>query len=599
MKFGDKTAVGIDISQDRISIVLLKNGKDGPELVKSAVAPVPEGAVKDGNIADAVLLSRAIRELKVRNRMLRTKRAAVSLFAKPVVTQIIDMPKQVPSNIRQFVDNEVKHCVALPSRDIALDFCGIGSTRRTADKRVLAVAAESARMVELVRVCSRAGFSVEAIEPPLLAYLRAIYEQRVIGKSGWNVLVAMLRGTALTLCVLKNGSVDFIRAKEFTSSAQEESQDACPAFGKAWDAKVEECQDCAEVYPDEYDECKKLTLERRDDSDDLNIWLADELSEVLRFYDIEVPENTGKWEITLFVDSPLRLDSGQASSPRVDAAPPLLSSDRKTRGPRGLEECLKSKIQSVLRSGSRFAAAAANDETGHLQVRTTEDAYMDTPLGGSAAGKDKQPSPVAVGLAMNLLTAQRDDVRINLVPPQVVRVREVKRDALIAANAVAVMLLIMVLTIHAFDFMIERINRSAVAKKQLTTGQDTEVMLEQHQRLDAKLKILTARLDRIAQISASHRDVNWAEVFDDIRKATPASVRITGLSCQDGARMLIDGLALSNEAFNSFVNSLEKSNNIASVVLLEARKQDGQNGLIVYQLSCKFGIRSGKVDNVG
>jgi Tfp pilus assembly protein PilN len=561
MKFGDKTAVGIDISQERISIVLLKNGKNGPELVKSAVAPVPKGAVKDGNIADAVLLSRAIRELKRRNRMLRTKRAAVSLFAKPVVTQIIDMPKQVPLNIRQFVDNEVKHCVALPSRDIAFDFCGIGSTRRTADKRVLAVAAESARMVELARVCSRAGFSVEVIEPPLLAYLRAVYAQKVVGKGGCNVLIAVLRGAGstlrqssvqasspqavLTLCVLKNGAVDFIRTKEMAESSA--------------------------------------------GSDDLNCWLAEELSEVVRFYDIEVPENTGKWEITLFVDSTLRLDSGQASSPRVEAA----------QSPRGIEESLKSKIQSVLHSSSRFAAATAKDETGHLQVRTIEDAYIDTPLGGSAAGKDKLPSPVAVGLAMNLLTAQRGDVRINLVPPQVVRVREAKRDALIVANAVAVMLLIMLLTIHAFDLMIEKINRSAVAKKQLTTGQDTEVMLEQHQQLDAKLKILTARLDRIVQISASHRDVNWAEVFDDIRKATPGSVRITGLSCQDGARMLIDGLALSNEAVNSFVNSLEKSNNIVSVVLLETRKQDGQSGFIVYQLSCKLGIRSGKVGNVG
>jgi len=524
----DKTAAGIDISQDRISIVLLKNGKNGPELVKSAVAPMPEGAVKDGNIADAVLLSKAIRELKRRNGMLRTKRAAVSLFAKPVVVQIIDMPKQVPSNIRQFVHNEVKHCVALPSRDIALDFCGIGSTGRTAgstsspqaDKRVLAVAAESARMVELARVCSRAGFSVEVIEPPLLAYLRAIYSQKVIGKGGCNVLIAMLRGAVLTLCVLKNGSVDFIRTKEIPGSST--------------------------------------------DSVDLNRRLAEELSDVVRFYDIEGPENTGKWETTLFVDS--------TSSPRVDAA----------QSPRGIEECLKSKIQ-----------------TGRLQVRTIEDAYMDTPLGGSAAGKDKLPSPVAVGLAMELLTAQRDDVRINLVPSQIMRVREVKRDALIAANIVAAMLLIMVLAIYGFALMVERATRSTVAKKQLIAGQDTEVMVGQHQQLDARLKVLSSRLDSLAQISASHRDVNWAEVFEDIRKATPASVRITGLSCGDGSRVQIEGLAMSNEAVSLFVDLLEKSHNIASVVLLETRKQDGQSGLITYQLSCKLGTGRGKVHNVG
>ena len=57
MKFAEKTVAGIDITQERISIVLLKYGKNGPKLVKSAVVPVPAGAVKDGNIVDAALLA--------------------------------------------------------------------------------------------------------------------------------------------------------------------------------------------------------------------------------------------------------------------------------------------------------------------------------------------------------------------------------------------------------------------------------------------------------------------------------------------------------------------------------------------------------------
>ena len=50
MRFAEQTVAGIDISQESISIVLLKNGKNGPKLVKSAVAPMPAGAVKDGGI---------------------------------------------------------------------------------------------------------------------------------------------------------------------------------------------------------------------------------------------------------------------------------------------------------------------------------------------------------------------------------------------------------------------------------------------------------------------------------------------------------------------------------------------------------------------
>jgi len=92
-------------------------------------------------------------------------------------------------------------------------------------------------------------------------------------------------------------------------------------------------------------------------------------------------------------------------------------------------------------------------------------------------------------------------------------------------------------------------------------------------------------------------DVNWADLLGEIRMATPSSVRITGLSSQDGSRVMIEGLAMSNEAVNLFVNLLEKSHGIASVALLEAREQDGQGRFIVYQLSCKLGIRRGKVDN--
>jgi Tfp pilus assembly protein PilN len=516
MKLSKGTAAGIDISQDRISIVLLRSGKNGPELLKSVSVPMPDGAVEDGNIKDAALLSKTIRELKRRNG-LRTNRAAVSLFARPAVVQLLDMPQQAPTNIRQFVNSEIKNCVVLPSRDVAIDFCGIGSARRTADKRVLAVAAESARMVELVRACGEAGFRVELIEPALLAYLRAIHGQKITGKTGCNVLVAILQGTTLTLCVLRNGVVDFIRTKEI--------------------AKV---------------------------IDDLNRRLSDELSDVIKFYDVEVPESTGKWDITVFIDF--------AHSPQIT------------------ESSIKSSIQAE-----------------HLQVRTIEDAYMDTPVSGSSAVTDEKPSPVAVGLAMDLLTRQGADVRtnlpdlwrINLLPPQITQVREAKKDTLIAVNAVAAVGLIMVLAINGFALLIERATRGAFAKEQLIEKQDTTVLLEQRKLLDRRLGAMTTRLYGIEKIRASQRDVNWAEVFDEIRRAAPGTVRITAMSCQDGSKMLIQGLALSSEAVYSFVNSLEKSPGIASVALLETREQSSQKGIITYQLMCKLDIRSDKTDDVG
>ena len=511
MRFVDKTVAGIDITQERISIVLLKNGKNGPKLIKSVVAPVPEGAVKDGNIADAAMLSKAIRDLKVRNRIW-TDRAAVSLFARPTVMQMIDMPKQMPPNLTQFVRGEMKHCAALPSGDIVLDYCALGSNRRSADKRILAVAAETKKVTELVHVLGRAGFSAELVEPAMLSYLRAIGTKKIMGKSGCNVLVAILRESSLILCVLRNGVIDFVRIKEAARNAT--------AAG------------------------------------DLCGWLADELTEIQKFYSVEVVDNPGKWEITVFADT--------------------------GRLPQDAEERLKSKIQA-----------------GSLQVRTKNDAYLDTPVNVPAAGQNsEQLSPVAVGLAMNLLMAQRDDVRLNLMPPQIMQIKEAKKDVLVVAAVVAALLLLMVLAIAAPAYMIKKISGNTAGKVGRVSVRNTDKMIEKNRYLDAMVQALSNRLDSIAKISASHNDVNWAQLLENIRKATPKEVRINGLYCGDGARMQIGGLAMSNEAINSFVSALEKSPDIASVALLETSKQDGQKGFINYQISCKLGIKKGKADNV-
>ncbi|MHC4529095.1 MAG: pilus assembly protein PilM, partial [Planctomycetota bacterium] len=61
------TALGIDISEAAIHMTLLRKSQEGLQLVKAASTSVPAGAVKDGNVEDPALLSRAIRQLKRRN----------------------------------------------------------------------------------------------------------------------------------------------------------------------------------------------------------------------------------------------------------------------------------------------------------------------------------------------------------------------------------------------------------------------------------------------------------------------------------------------------------------------------------------------------
>lgn len=257
MKLGTKTALGIDISQSRINLVLLRSGAKGAELLKSAGAPVPEGAIEDGRIADAGLLAHALRELRVRNKIGWTNHAAISLLCRPVVLQVLDLPTPLPTNLGRFAQNEAKRCVALSGKSISFDYCRAGSVR-DGGGRLLIVASDEGQVVRLSETCSRVGLNVEAIEPALIACARALLTGRIVGEADCNLLLATLRDDVLSLCVFRGPALDFVRTRSITEED--------PAQGAL-------CE-----------------------------WLAQQMNAVIKFYDFEVADTVANWEIVVVAD---------------------------------------------------------------------------------------------------------------------------------------------------------------------------------------------------------------------------------------------------------------------------------------------------------
>ncbi|MGD9109866.1 MAG: pilus assembly protein PilM [Phycisphaerales bacterium] len=257
MKFGPRSALGIDISENRISMALLKKDGGGIKLLRSASGSVPAGAIKDGCIENAALLTKAVRKLK-NSVTIRPVQTAVSLFAEPTVMQIMDIPTKVPSNVGKFIQEQVKHFAVLLGKRIALDFFGVGSETGSAG-RVLTVATDSQRVDELVKMYSRAGIAVEVIEPPLLACIAALYAEKIEGRFDSNVLIAVLRDNSLTLCVFKKHTMDFVRTREISE-------------GMAGPDKIYQ-------------------------------WLAGQMNTVIQSYDIEAPLGCANWEITIVADN--------------------------------------------------------------------------------------------------------------------------------------------------------------------------------------------------------------------------------------------------------------------------------------------------------
>lgn len=494
---GSKTALGIDISDGWINLAVLKQNAKGIGLLKAASGPVPDGAIKDGNIEDPVILSKAIKELKTRNRI-RARQAAVSLFAKPVVMQILDAPKGAPTSIGQFVRNELKSYVTLSGRETAFDFCGIKSGQGPG-KRLLAVAADGQKVAELAKASDLAGLNVEVIEPPLLSYTRAIYAKRIAGKFDCEVLIAVLQGGVLNLCVFRKQSLDFVRVKDISGEKLE---------------------------PNKLCHC-----------------LADQINSIIQFYDIEVADSSGKWEVVVVADH--------------------------AQLPNDAEESLRVKITGV-----------------SLEVRNGESASQDTVVAQND-GPEKA-SVVAIGLAIGLLNKNDNGLRINLVPSESAEVRAVKKQMHITVTIIAAVLLFMELAGAGLSLMANKVNRGIAQEKQTEISQDTYTLLKEQELLDRQIKQLSERPARLSSILGSRHAMDWAKILEDVRSRTPKTVRITNLYGKESSLMYLEGLALSYEAIHLFVKMLNESNYIISASLSETIKKDKAGGLVIYRINCSL-----------
>lgn len=495
----NQISLGIDISADRISLALLRQTKDGIKLVGAAGADVPAGVISNGNITDAAAVADAIKDFKLRDKI-RGKPAVISLFAKPVLTQVMDLPKQVPGNISQYVHNEVRHCAILPNKNIALDYCGISSLAQAGCGRIFAVAAENDRLVQITRALNQAGFNIRAVEPPVCACARALYAKNIAKKFDSNVLMATVRDNVVGLCVFRNQSLDFIRSKQIGQVLDESGQ----GRGR----------------------------------------LAEEINAILQFYEMEVPDSSGKWEFIVVLD-----ESGPAA--------------------KEIGEFLKQRFPSV-----------------DVQVSTPESICRDTPI--VADSEAPKTSLVAVGLAMKLMDTGQPKLKINLLPAETAERIAARKHALITANIAGAILIIVILAVGVLSHKLKNANEKILIMRQKQALEATQALLEHQQIISGQVDSLSAKLDEIKRVLPSGSTANWGEILDDIAQRTPRALCITSLFGEDNAKITIKGRSLSYQAVHLFVDMLGKSGFVDSADLIGTEKDQGPGELLSYSIVCSL-----------
>ncbi len=523
--FRPKTALGIDVSDGRINLALLKKSANSVKLLKTAAAPLPDGAIKDGNIEDAMVLAKAIKKLKAQNRI-RSHPTAMSLLANPVLMQILDMPDKTPGNLRQFVRDQVKHYAVLPMNKAAIDFCGVGTTfcnksqkwkpvksdgsggsqtplfafGDTSNSRALVVATDNQKLTDVAGILRREGLNVDAIEPASLAYIRACYAKKIEKKFDRNLLLAIADGDILTLCLFKNQTLDFIRTKRI-------------------EADIEQS--------DRYFE-----------------WLTEEIYTVIQFYELEVLDKRDKWEVTLITN--------------VGNQP------------------VKDETLSL----------GTNVEGVELKIRTLRTAYLDTPVADTE--QSEKPSAIAVGLAMKLLDNSKSGLDINLLPLQVAQAKSTERQVLISANVAGVILFLMILSIGFFNVKVKKVQNDINQKAQAQEKQNMHALLSRQTSLQGQITDVSNEINRLNAVLNAGSFKRWDQILNDIRSAIPKMVRLTRLSCESNSKMLLRGQAVSYEAIHRFVDTLNATELIESALFLGAEEDPKNKNLLMYSIACSL-----------
>ncbi len=213
MRERTKTALGIEFGAHHISVAVVEKSPQGLRTLAAASEDVPVAG--PGSSPDKTL-SRLVSQVGRRAR-LGGIRAAVAVSAEPLVVRLLDLPDHVPANIGAWVRNELQQYVVLSGKTLVSDFCGVGAGMQ---KRLLVAAGDADRLHEMVKVCRAAGIVVDAVEPALLAYVRAFRERQNEARHAGQVLIAMLGARTLTIGLLRRGTLDFVRTRDLPADAR-------------------------------------------------------------------------------------------------------------------------------------------------------------------------------------------------------------------------------------------------------------------------------------------------------------------------------------------------------------------------------------------
>ena len=205
-----KETVGLDIGASSVKAVQLTPGREGHELVRLGIAPLPPETIVDGVIMDSGTVLSAIQQIFTENQI-KTKDVVVAVSGHSVIVKKIKVGRMKLEELEEQIPFEAEQYVPYAIEDVNLDFQVLESTNPEANEMdVLLVAVKKDIINDYLSIISTAGLKAVVVDVDAFA-LQNAFEIAYEMEKDQVVGLVNLGAAVMNINILQGGMSEFTR----------------------------------------------------------------------------------------------------------------------------------------------------------------------------------------------------------------------------------------------------------------------------------------------------------------------------------------------------------------------------------------------------
>ena len=312
------STVGVDIGSSAVKAVCLKRSRSGWSLVAAGEAPLPDGSMQDGAVADPALVSDTLSQLLDSMKMRRAT-VASALSGHAVIVKRLSLPAMSQAELAEAIPWEAEQYIPFDIADVQLDYQVVGSNtggksdKDKADKDEKSAGDKSGLDVLLVaarkdRIDDRAGVIAQSGRRPVIVDVEAFalanaYQMNYPERTDPLTALVHIGRNVTVVCLLERGDPIFTR--DISAGGQAHLEALLKQFGPLGIDELAARRMLHGQYPPEVDADQAAAVLR-----DASSQLVQEIRKTVDFYKATSPIDRlsrlvlsgGAWEAVGLVD---------------------------------------------------------------------------------------------------------------------------------------------------------------------------------------------------------------------------------------------------------------------------------------------------------